>query len=128
MFLKYEHELQNENFFHRIVIKDLFQRNNKLIQNFSRIEKLCDDLYCTGTISNRVNAIINFYHFMNNEPFNFYYEIGEIKTIMDLIFIELIDFKQNLNKVIELFPYFIKIKDLIDISIIKKRPCTSVIV
>ena len=55
---------------------------------------------------------------MNNEPFEFYNLFGEIKEIIDLIFIELKFFKKQLNKVIKLLPYFIN-KIFFDISTFK---------
>ena len=55
---------------------------------------------------------------MNNEPFEFYNLFGEIKEIIDLIFIELKFFKKQLNKVIKLLPYFTN-KKFFDISTFK---------
>ena len=69
---------------------------------------LCDSLYCTGDIDNIIDAILNFYKFINNEPFNFYDIFGELREIMDLIFIELEFFKKQLHKVMECCFYFIK--------------------
>ena len=119
LFYKYEHELQNENIFIRIIIKELYQKNIQLLKRFNRIVELCDDLYCTVQIEDIVDAINNFYLFMENEPFEFF-DWGEIKGIMDLILIELQVFKEKLLEIINILPYFIKIKNLIDISIIKK--------
>ena len=108
LYYKYQDDLQNENIFYRVIIKELYSRNIKLLRSFEHIEELCDDLYSTCNISNIIDAIINFYKFMNNEPFKFYDLFGEIKEIMDLIFIELNFFKKELNEVIALLPYFIK--------------------
>lgn len=119
LFYKYEHELQNENIFTRIIIKELYQKNIQLLKRFNRIVELCDDLYCTVQMEDMVGAINNFYLFMENEPFEFF-DWGEIKGIMDLILIELQVFKEKLLEIINILPYFIKIKNLIDISIIKK--------
>ena len=44
----------------------------KLLISFERIVNLCDSLYCTCEIENMVDAILNFYKFINNEPFDFY--------------------------------------------------------
>lgn len=109
LYYKYERYLQDENIFDRIAITELYRQNIKLLKSFEHLEELCDSLYCTGEINDHIDAIINFYNFMNNEPFEFYYDIfGEIREIMDLIFIELEFFKKQLNKIIEILPYFIK--------------------
>ena len=63
-------------------------------------------------------AILNFYKFINNEPFDFF-DIGEIKEIMDFIFIELEYFKEKFTEVTELLPIIMG-KNLSTTKIIKK--------
>ena len=50
-----------------------------------------------------IKAIINFYKFMDNEPFDFF-DYGETRDIMYLIFTELQKFKKRLSDVIQLMP------------------------
>ena len=117
-YLKYQNYLHEVNIFNRIIIRELYEESIELLNSFEHLEELCEDLYVTGQISNMYEAIINFYKFMNNEPFDFF-DLGEIKEIMDFIFIELEHFKKKFIKVTELLP-FIMGKDLITAKIIKK--------
>ena len=88
----------------------------KLLISFERIVNLCDSLYCTGEIENMVDAILNFYKFINNEPFDFYDTFWELREIMDLIFIELEFFKKQLHKVMESYLCFVKMKKNYNLS------------
>ena len=45
---------------------------------------------------------------MDNEPFDFFDSLGEIREIMDFIDIELKNFKKLLNDLLSICPYFIK--------------------
>ena len=105
---KYWHNIAQENIFNRLCIVETDRASIKLLISFERIVDLCDSLYCTGDIDNIIDAILNFYKFINNEPFNFYDIFGELREIMDLIFIELEFFKKQLHKVMECCFYFIK--------------------
>lgn len=118
LYFKYNNYLNEVNIFHRILIRDLYQRNIELLRSFEQLEELCEDLYVTGQISNMREAIINFYKFMDNEPFDFF-DIGEIRDKMDLIVIELENFKRKFNDISELLPYFMG-KNLSTAKIIKK--------
>ena len=46
--------------------------------------------------------------FMNNEPFDFFDSLGEIREIIDFIDIELKNFKKLLTDLQTICPYFIK--------------------
>ena len=45
---------------------------------------------------------------MNNEPFDFFDSLGEIREIMDFIDMELRNFKKLLIDLLTICPYFIK--------------------
>ena len=47
---------------------------------------------------------------MNNEPFDFFDLLGEIREIMDFIDMELKTFKKLLTDLLSICPYFIKNK------------------
>ena len=73
-----------------------------------KIVDLCDDLFCTGDLTTKQDSIYAFEQFMNNEPFDFFDSLGEIREIMDFIDIELENFKKLLNDLLTICPYFIK--------------------
>ena len=73
-----------------------------------KIVDLCDDLFCTGDLTTKQDCIYAFEQFMNNEPFDFFDSLGEIREIMDFIDIELENFKKLLNDLLTICPYFIK--------------------
>ena len=60
----------------------------------------------TDTVTAK-DCVKSFEQFMNNEPFNFF-DFGEIKQIMDLIDIELRNFKKLLKDLVLICPFFIK--------------------
>ena len=95
LYFKYCRELDREDTFHRIIIKELAQKILRLIKGFEKIEDLCLDLYCTGQL--RRKESLSFYQFMNAEPFDFHDRLGEMKY-----------FKKLLISILEMFPYVIK--------------------
>ena len=92
---KYNRELRRENICNRTLILDLNNIIKKIIFSFEKIVDLSDDLFA-------------FDQFMNNETFDFFYSLGEIREIMDFIDIELKDFKKLLTDLLTICPYFIK--------------------
>ena len=118
LYSKYQNYLHEVNIFDRIMIIEVHEKSIQLLNSFEHLEELCEDLYCTGQISNICEAILNFYKFINNEPFDFF-DIGEIKEIMDFIFIELEYFKEKFTEVTELLPIIMG-KNLSTTKIIKK--------
>ena len=118
LYSKYQNYLHEVNIFDRIMIIEVHEKSIQLLNSFEHLEELCEDLYCTGQISNIREAILNFYKFINNEPFDFF-DIGEIKEIMDFIFIELEYFKEKFTEVTELLPIIMG-KNLSTTKIIKK--------
>ena len=90
----------------------------KLTFTFAKITSLYDDLLCTGNIVNNDQCIKTFEQFLNNEPFDFF-DLGKISEIMDLIHMELMTFKQLLEKLIMICQFFIikKIKTRTNIMI-----------
>ena len=118
LYLKYHRYLYEVNIFNRIIIREIYEESIELLVSFENLEKLCEGLYCTGQINNMYEVIISFYNFMDNEPFDFF-DFGEIKGIMDLIFIESEHFKKFFTKLTELLPFILG-KDLITAKIIKK--------
>ena len=87
---------------------DLNNIIKQIVFNFEKIVDLSDDLFCTGDVHTEQDCINAFEKFMNNEPFDFYDSIGEIKEIMDLIDIELRKFKNLLIDLLTICPFFIK--------------------
>ena len=118
LYFKYRHYLNELPLFSRILIRDLYLKNIELLKSFEKLENLCDDLYANGHIKNMSEAIINFYKFMDNEPFDFF-DFGETRDIMDLIFTELENFKSRLIGVTRLLP-FVMNKPLCTGQVIKK--------
>lgn len=107
---KYQQNIVQENIFNRLCIIELNRTSIKVLHTFERIVNLCDNLCCTGLINNKIDAILQFYKFMNDEPFDFYDTIGEIREIMNLIFAELELFKGQLREFIRAYLGFIKKK------------------
>ena len=80
----------------------------KIVFSFEKIVDLSDDLFCTGDLRTKQDCILTFDQFMNNEPFDFFDSLGEIREIMDFIDIELKNFKKLLTDLLTICPYFIK--------------------
>ena len=80
----------------------------KIVFSFEKIVDLSDDLFCTGDLRTKQDCIDAFDQFMNNEPFDFFDSLGEIREIMDFIDIELKNFKKLLTDLLTICPYFIK--------------------
>ena len=53
---------------------------------------------------------------MDNEPFDFFDSLGEIREIMDFIDIELKNFKKLLNDLLSICPYFFKNSRNVNVS------------
>ena len=94
-------ELLRENIWTRTLVLDL----NKIIK---KILDLSDDLFCTGDLRTKQDCIEAFDQCMNNEPFDFFDSLGEIREIMDFIDIELKNFKKLLTDLLTICQYFIK--------------------
>ena len=103
LYCKYRHYLDELPIYDRILLRDLYLRNIELLKSFENLEDLCEDLFANGHIKTMIKAIINFYKFMDNEPFDFF-DYGETRDIMYLIFTELQKFKKRLSDVIQLMP------------------------
>ena len=100
---KYNRELMRENIWNRTLILDLNNIIKEIVFSFERIVDLSDDLFCT-----KQDCIDAFDQFMNNEPFDFFNSLGEIREIMDFIDIELKNFKKLLTDLLTICPYYIK--------------------
>ena len=105
---KYNRELMRENIWTRTIILDLNKIIKEIVFSFEKIVDLSDDLFCTGDLRTKQDCIDAFDQFMNNEPFDFFDSLGEIRKIMDFIDIELKDFKKLLTDLRAICPYFIK--------------------
>ena len=105
---KYNRELMRENIWNRTLILNLNNIIKETVFSFERIVDLSDDLFCTGDLRTKQDCIVAFDQFMNNEPFDFFDSLGEIREIMDLIDIELKNFKKLLTDLLTICPYFIK--------------------
>ena len=80
-----------------------------MIENiWNRTLMISDDLFCTGDLRTRQDCVVAFDQFRNNEPFNFFDSLGEIREMMDFINIELKNFKKLLTDLLTICPYFIK--------------------
>ena len=97
-----------ENIWTRTLILDLNKIIKEIVFSFEKIVDLSDDLFCTGDLRTKQDCIVAFDQFMNNEPFDFFDSLGEIREIMDFIDIELKNFKKLLNDLLSICPYFIK--------------------
>ena len=91
-----------------MLILDLNNIIKEIVFSFEKIIDLSDDLFCTGHLITKQDCIYAFEQFMNNETFHFFDSIGEIREIMDFIDIELKNFKNLLNDLLTICPYFIK--------------------
>ena len=105
---KYNRELMRENIWDKMLILDLNNIIKEIVFSFEKIVDLSDDLFCTGDLRTKQDCIVAFDQFMNNEPFDFFDSLGEIREIMDFIDIELKNFKKLLNDLLSICPYFIK--------------------
>ena len=97
-----------ENIWNRTLILDLNNIIKEIDFSFERIVDLSDDLFCTRDLRTKQDCIDTFDQFMNNEPFDFFDSLGEIREIMDFIDIELKNFKKLLTDLLTICPYFIK--------------------
>ena len=88
----------------------LYKYNRELmIENiWNRTLMISDDLFCTGDLRTRQDCAVAFDQFRNNEPFDFFDSLGEIREMMDFINIELKNFKKLLTDLLTICPYFIK--------------------
>ena len=88
----------------------LYKYNGELmIENiWNRTLMISDDLFCTGDLRIRQDCVVAFDQFRNNEPFDFFDSLGEIREMMDFINIELKNFKKLLTDLLTICPYFIK--------------------
>ena len=105
---KYNWELMRENIWTRTLILDLNNIIKEIVFSFEKIVDLSDDLFCTGDLHTNKDCIVAFDQFMNNEPFDFFDSLGEIREIMDFIDMELRNFKKLLIDLLTICPYFIK--------------------
>ena len=108
LLFRYNRSLINKNIWDRTLILYLNNTIKHMVFSFEKIIDLCDDLFCTGGLTTKQGCIDAFEQFMNNEPFDFFDSIGEIKEIMDFIDIELKHFKKMLKDLLLLCPFFIK--------------------
>ena len=92
---RYDDSIANENIWNRTLIGDLDNIIKEMVFIFVKITNLSNDL------------VKSFKQFMNKEPFDFF-DFGEIKQIMDLINIELSNFKKLLKDLVLICPFFIK--------------------
>ena len=97
-----------ENIWNRKLILDLENIIKEIVFSFERIVDLSDDLFCTGDLRTKEDCIDAFDQFMNNEPFDFFDSLGEIREIMDFIDIGLKNFKKLLTDLVTVCPDFIK--------------------
>ena len=97
-----------ENIWNRMLILDLNNIIKEIVFSFERIVDLSDDLFCTGDLRTKQDCIDAFDQFMNNEPFDIFYFLGEIREIMDFTDIELKNFEKLLTDLLTICPYFIK--------------------
>ena len=91
-----------------MLILDLNNFIKEIVFSFEKIVDLSDDLFCTGDLHTKQDCIVAFDQFMNNEPFDFFDSLGEIREIMDFIDKELKNFKKLLTDLLTICPYFIK--------------------
>ena len=105
---KYNRELMRENIWTRTLTLDLNKIIKEIFFSFQKIVDLSDDVFCTGDLRTKRDCIDAFDQFMNNEPFDFFNSLGEIRKIMDFIGIELKNFKKLLTDLLTICPYFIK--------------------
>ena len=105
---KYNSELIRQNIWTRTLILGLNKIIKEIVFSFEKIVDLSDDLFCTGDLRTKQDCIVAFDQFMNNEPFDFFDSLGEIREIMDFIDIELKNFKKLLTDLLTICPYFIK--------------------
>ena len=105
---KYNRELMRENIWNRTLILDLSNIIKEIVFSCERIVDLSDDLFRTGDLCTKQDCIDTFDQFMNNQPFDFFDSLGEIREIMDFIDIELKIFKMLLTDLLTICPYFIK--------------------
>ena len=105
---KYNRELMRENIWNRTLILDFNNITKEIVFGFERIGDLSDDLFCTGDLCTKQDCIDAFDRFMNDEPFDFFDSLGEIREIMDFIDIELKNFKKLWTDLLTTCPYFIK--------------------
>ena len=90
--------------FDRILSRDLYLRNIKLMKTFEEITDLCDDLFANGHIKTMTDAIINFYKYMDDIEFNFF-DYGETRDLMDTILIKLENYDKELDSVLDTLPF-----------------------
>ena len=95
LMFRYNDSIANENIWNRTLIGDLDNIIKEMVFIFVKITNLSNDL------------VKSFKQFMNKEPFDFF-DFGEIKQIMDLINIELSNFKKLLKDLVLICPFFIK--------------------
>ena len=105
---RYKRDLMRENIWSRILILDLKNIIKEIVFSFEKIVDLSDNLFCTGDLHTEQDCIDAFEQFMNNEPFDFFDSVGEIREIMDFIDKELKNFKELLTDLLIICPYFIK--------------------
>ena len=105
---KYNIELMRENIWTRTLILDLNKIIKEIAFSFEKIVDLSNDLFCTGDFCTKQDCILTFDQFMNNEPFDFFDSLGEIREIMDLTDIKLKKFKKLFTVLLTICPYFIK--------------------
>ena len=97
-----------ENIWNKTLILDLNNIIKEIVFSFEKTVDLSDDLFCTGDLTTKQDYIYAFEQFLDNEPFDFFDSLGEIREIMDFIDIELKNFKKLLNDLLSICPYFIK--------------------
>ena len=107
LMFRYNDSIANENIWNRTLIGNLDNIIKEMVFIFAKITSLSNDLFCTGDIVTAKDCVKSFEQFMNNEPFNIF-DFGEIKQIMDLIDIELRNFKKLLKDLVLISPFFIK--------------------
>ena len=102
LMFRYDDSIVNKNIWNRTLIGDLHNIIKEMVFIFVKITSLSNDLFCTGDIATAKDCVKSFEQFMNKESFDFF-DFGEIKQIIDLIDIELSNFKKLL-----ICPFFIK--------------------
>ena len=107
LMFRYDDSIVNKNIWNRTLIGDLHNIIKEMVFIFVKITSLSNDLFCTGDIATAKDCVKSFEQFMNKESFDFF-DFGEIKQIIDLIDIELSNFKKLLKDLVLICPFFIK--------------------
>ena len=86
------------------IITDIIKMSTKIIKNFTRIQNLMDDLFCTGDIQTTDYCLEVYIQYIKNEDFDpFLWNALEIKLTLKSLQPELEDFYKNLEKILYSF-------------------------